>query len=607
MLQLRHRTAISIGAALFGFSGLVWSHGGVDHSDTSVPTMETALEGKFGSYRIVLGCTPGQPTERQEIECAFKAVQILAVPDPLLGSQIPVLDEQLMVRFKSLDNGDFFSDLLKPHFEAESSTYIVHQTLKMAGPYSLIVYINEEENILEAEFPFQVRVNPYDAWARVVINGLLGLFIVPFVMFMVGRREGFAVSRFRMLTTVSSFFWVGLFIVVNVLWVERVSAEILGRAAPQHGSIALDFQSQSGPAVFEVNPDLIERFDIETSAVSEQEFRPVLRAKGRIVEKPELSSQVSAPLWGRVEWAHEPLAVGDYVRRGQKLINVVLELNSFERKDLMNRFEEIQSIKEQAVYKVQATEEALATVVRLSEEKVIPLIEVDWARQRNKNAQEELSILEKQFNQYLKVMKWRDPRFTPVIAAIDGYITDINFVPGELNRDGEVRSLLSIVDLSEVWIEAEIAEGDLGRLSSVRSALIRTEAYPAEERRARLRAISPWVDEKTRRLKVIFEIKNPGNKLKLGMWADVMVESGRFVKSPAVPKSALVEDEDHSVVYVTDGQGLFERRLVEVGVKKDDKVQIRKGLKVGEQVVTRGFYQLRALHRNLDQSSDSSH
>ena len=607
MLQLRHRTAISIGAALFGFSGLVWSHGGVDHSDTSVPTMETALEGKFGSYRIVLGCTPGQPTERQEIECAFKAVQILAVPDPLLGSQIPVLDEQLMVRFKSLDNGDFFSDLLKPHFEAESSTYIVHQTLKMAGPYSLIVYINEEENILEAEFPFQVRVNPYDAWARVVINGLLGLLIVPFVMFMVGRREGFAVSRFRMLTTVSSFFWVGLFIVVNVLWVERVSAEILGRAAPQHGSIALDFQSQSGPAVFEVNPDLIERFDIETSAVSEQEFRPVLRAKGRIVEKPELSSQVSAPLWGRVEWAHEPLAVGDYVRRGQKLINVVLELNSFERKDLMNRFEEIQSIKEQAVYKVQATEEALATIVRLSEEKVIPLIEVDWARQRNKNAQEALSILEKQFNQYLKVMKWRDPRFTPVIAAIDGYITDINFVPGELNRDGEVRSLLSIVDLSEVWIEAEIAEGDLGRLSSVRSALIRTEAYPAEERRARLRAISPWVDEKTRRLKVIFEIKNPGNKLKLGMWADVMVESGRFVKSPAVLKSALVEDGDHSVVYVTDGQGLFERRLVEIGVKKDDKVQIRKGLKVGEQVVTRGFYQLRALHRNLDQSSDSSH
>ena len=273
----------------------------------------------------------------------------------------------------------------------------------------------------------------------------------------------------------------------------------------------------------------------------------------------------------------------------------------------MDRFEDIRSAKEQAVHRVQATEAALASVISLGEEKIVPREEVGWARQRNESAQEEMRVLDKQFNQYLKVMKWRDPRSTPVIAAIDGFITDINFVPGELNQEGEMRRLLTIVDLSEVWIEAEIAEGDLDQLSNVRSARIRTEAYPAEERRARLQAISPWVDEKTRRLKVVFEIKNPGNKLKLGMWADVTVESGRLGKSAAVPRSALLEDGGQSTIYVTDGQGLFERRLVEVGVRKNDQVQIRKGVRPGEQVVVNGFYQLRALHQNLDQVPADSH
>jgi RND family efflux transporter MFP subunit len=569
--------------------------------------MEMEVEGKSGSYRLVLGCTPARPAERQEVECEFKVVQVLAVPDPLLGSQLPLLDQQLMVRFKSLDNGNFVSDLLEPSAGAEDGTYMIHHALRQAGPYSLIVYIDEEGDVLEAEFPFQIRDNPYDAWARVVINGLLALLLVPFAVIIAGRREAFIAGRFRMVTTVSSLFWVGFFVVTNVLLVDRVSAAILDRAAPQHGSIELIFRSESGPAVFEVSQDLIESFDIQTVLVDEQEFRSVLNAKGKIVAKPELSSQVSAPLWGRIELAHGPLTVGDYVRRGQPLVNVVLELNSTERKDLMDRFEDIRSAKEQAVHRVQATEAALASVISLGEEKIVPREEVGWARQRNESAQEEMRVLEKQFDQYLKVMKWRDPRSTPVIAAIDGFITDINFIPGELNSEGETRRLLTIVDLSEVWIEAEIAEGDLDQLSNIRSARIRTEAYPAEEHRARLQAISPWVDEKTRRLKVVFEIKNPENKLKLGMWADVMVESGRLGKSAAVHRSALLEDGEQSTIYVTDGQGLFERRLVEVGVRKNDQVQIKKGVRPGELVVVNGFYQLRALHQNLGQVPSDSH
>ena len=607
MLRPGSGIVILVVTVLFGCLDLMWGHGGVSHSDTAVPNMEMEVEGKSGSYRLVLGCTPARPAERQEVECEFKVVQVLAVPDPLLGSQLPLLDQQLMVRFKSLDNEKFVSDLLEPSAGAEDGTYMIHHTLRQAGPYSLIVYIDEEGDVLEAEFPFQIRENPYDAWARVVINGLLALLLVSFAVIIAGRREAFIAGRFRMVTTVSSLFWVGLFVVTNVLLVDRVSAAILDRAAPQHGSIELIFRSESGPAVFEVSQDLIESFDIQTVLVDEQEFRSVLSAKGKIVAKPELSSQVSAPLWGRIELPHGPLTVGDYVRRGQPLVNVVLELNSTERKDLMDRFEDIRSAKKQAVHRVQATEAALASVISLGEEKIVPREEVGWARQRNESALEEMRVLEKQFDQYLKVMKWRDPRSTPVIAAIDGFITDINFIPGELNSEGETRRLLTIVDLSEVWIEAEIAEGDLDQLSNIRSARIRTEAYPAEEHRARLQAISPWVDEKTRRLKVVFEIKNPENKLKLGMWADVMVESGRLGKSAAVPRSALLEDGEQSTIYVTDGQGLFERRLVEVGVRKNDQVQIKKGVRPGELVVVNGFYQLRALHQNLDQVPSDSH
>jgi len=100
---------------------------------------------------------------------------------------------------------------------------------------------------------------------------------------------------------------------------------------------------------------------------------------------------------------------------------------------------------------------------------------------------------------------------------LSGYIDEIYFVPGDINPDGEFRKLLTIIDLSTVWVRAEIYERDLPFFQNAPAALIATSAYPGETFRARFQSLGSEIDPDTRTLPVYFEISNPEGKLKVGL------------------------------------------------------------------------------------------
>ena len=100
---------------------------------------------------------------------------------------------------------------------------------------------------------------------------------------------------------------------------------------------------------------------------------------------------------------------------------------------------------------------------------------------------------------------------------MSGYIDEIYFVPGDINPDGEFRKLLTIIDLSTVWVQAEIYERDLPFFQNAPEALIATSAYPGETFRARFQTLGSEIDPETRTLPVYFEISNPEGKLKVGL------------------------------------------------------------------------------------------
>src|SRR5204862_4273733 len=97
--------------------------------------------------------------------------------------------------------------------------------------------------------------------------------------------------------------------------------------------------------------------------------------------------------------------------------------------------------------------------------------------------------------------------------------------------------------------------------------------------------IYPYLDEKTRTNKVRFGFGNRDGRLKPGMYANVELH-GRGARGLVVPTNAVLDSGTEQIVFVAQGDGIFEPRKVKIGRRLGDTTQILEGVKEGEQVAT---------------------
>ena len=186
----------------------------------------------------------------------------------------------------------------------------------------------------------------------------------------------------------------------------------------------------------------------------------------------------------------------------------------------------------------------------------------------------------------------------PLIAPVTGIIDQIKATSGQQVASGV--ELLNIVNLSTVLLEAQVFEKDLAlvrestRASFTSSALL-GEVYTlgTADGDGRLVSIGQTVNDQTRTVPVIYEVKNPLNRLKDGNFIEITIDTSGDRKVLAVPKSAVVREQGDTFVFVFDGGETFERRQVALGAEGADFYEIASGLKEGERVVIEGVYQLR--------------
>jgi RND family efflux transporter MFP subunit len=180
----------------------------------------------------------------------------------------------------------------------------------------------------------------------------------------------------------------------------------------------------------------------------------------------------------------------------------------------------------------------------------------------------------------------------PVLATIDGVVVAAPHTAGaSVETD---TTILRVVDASRVWLEGRVSEFDLHRLQSEFGASATFLGLPGE-RRALPGApwIAPRVSEESRTVAVRFELDNADGRLREGMLAELELATGRVSGALSIPQSALVMDQGVPTVYVTGVGESFVRRVVELGVRDGDRVQVLGGLAEGERVVTRGGYIVR--------------
>jgi cobalt-zinc-cadmium efflux system membrane fusion protein len=177
-------------------------------------------------------------------------------------------------------------------------------------------------------------------------------------------------------------------------------------------------------------------------------------------------------------------------------------------------------------------------------------------------------------------------RTVTIAAPVAGSLIDLAVAPGAYWNDATA-PLMTVADLSTIWVTANVPEKDTARVAKGQPVDIVFPAYPGEMFRGKVLFVSNVLDPDTRRTKVRIALPNPNVRFKPGMFANVTFFAPKQTVV-AVPTTALVLKDDLSQVYLEVASWTFEARPVEVGFQQGNDVIVRGGLKAGDRVVVKG-------------------
>ena len=190
--------------------------------------------------------------------------------------------------------------------------------------------------------------------------------------------------------------------------------------------------------------------------------------------------------------------------------------------------------------------------------------------------------------QFVQLQKSTTPSIrVPIYSPFSGVVTEKFIQEGQYVNVGD--PLFGIADLSRIWVELEVFESDFPLIKVGQEVVVTSQSYPGVPFHGKVTLIYPFLDAKTRTLKLRVEIPNPGLKLKPEMYVRATIRVP-MAASLAVPVGAVMDTGKRQVVWVESKPGVFLQRDVKTGVRSDRSVQILDGLKAGEKIATTGSY-----------------
>ena len=176
-----------------------------------------------------------------------------------------------------------------------------------------------------------------------------------------------------------------------------------------------------------------------------------------------------------------------------------------------------------------------------------------------------------------------------LVSPISGVIAELGVREGMTVAPGA--ALFRIVDLSTVWVNAEVPEAQASWLRPGAPVEARVAAYPGAVFKGRVGAILPEVTTATRTVRSRIELANPEGRLKPGMFATLaFAGDAGAAQSVLVPSEAVIRTGNRDVVIVALGDGRFRATEVEVASEAGGQSAIRRGISPGDRVVLSGQF-----------------
>jgi membrane fusion protein, copper/silver efflux system len=174
-------------------------------------------------------------------------------------------------------------------------------------------------------------------------------------------------------------------------------------------------------------------------------------------------------------------------------------------------------------------------------------------------------------------------------SPASGVVLEKKVVQGQAIQAGDM--LLSVADLSDVWVDAALREMDATSVRIGSRATVEFTGYPGRPFTGRVGFVYPTVQGDAHSITARVVVPNPDGLLKPGMYATVNVD-GPSTTALSVPTSAILNTGEHTLVFVDMGGGSFMPRDVTTGRVGDEYTEVLSGVDVGQRVVTSAQYLL---------------
>ena len=363
-----------------------------------------------------------------------------------------------------------------------------------------------------------------------------------------------------------------LFFVPILLSSHAFGQEHAGHAGPMQsqasGSAGRSAKTvkQEAPSVITISPDKVQLIGVRTAVADYRSLGKKIRTVGQVEPDETRLAFVNTKIAGWVKKLYVDYT-GQQVMKGQPLLSIYSP-------DL-----------------VTAQEEYLIALrsVRSSMTGTGDMAEIEASRSELlQSAKRRLQLWDITDQQVAELEKTGKPKTDMTIEApLSGIVLDKMVLEGGYITPG--MNLYKIADLSSIWIMADIYEYEVPAVKVGQTALVTLPYYSGQSYRAIVNYISPSLDPVSRTVKVRLSMKNPGLLLKPEMFANVeiMISSGSKL---VIPREAVIDSGTRQIVYVEKKPGVYEMRRVTLGQRGEDYVEVLKGIKKGERVVTSGNF-----------------
>jgi membrane fusion protein, heavy metal efflux system len=378
-----------------------------------------------------------------------------------------------------------------------------------------------------------------------------------------------------------------------VSFVAGVSLAIRNGSAPTlGGGVANAVESTESPTKGADNaapPDSIELSEsqlkgVKVETIETREFPIEKRAVGSIDFNEDLLTQVFTPYAGRIIGLFAK--IGDEVKKGQLLFTI-------DSPDLLQASSTLIS----AAGVLQLTSRNLARLKTLYETKAISQKDLEQAISDQQTAEgalraarDSVRIFGKTDAEMDRMIAERKVDPTLVVPSpISGRITARNASPGLYVQPGNPPAPFTVVDISTMWMLANVTESDAPAFKVGQEVRVSVLAFPNRTFHGHITKIASMVDPTTRRMLVRSEIEDPKHELRAGMFANYVISTGTPERSLAIPLDGVVREGDGTMsVWITADRRRFSKRVVTVGLQNDGFMQLLSGVQAGELAATEG-------------------